>query len=47
MNHPKTDVERLHIKRKEVDSGLLRTEVTNKAEIISTAEYQNTKYAEV
>jgi hypothetical protein len=47
MHHPKTDVDRLYVKRKEEDSGLLRTEATNKAEIISISEYQNTKYAEV
>jgi hypothetical protein len=48
MHHPKTDVDRLHeyVKRKEGDSGLLRTEATNKAEIINIAEYLNTEHAE-
>jgi len=46
MHHPKTDVDRLYVKRKEGDSGLLRMEATNKAEIMNVAEYLNTKYAE-
>ena len=45
IHHPKTDVDRLYVKR-EGDSGLLRTEATNKAEIINTVKYLNTKYAE-
>ena len=46
MHHPKTDVDRLYVKRKEGDSGLLRMEATNKAEIMNVAEYLNTKCAE-
>ena len=45
MHHPRTDVDRLYVKRKG-DSGLLRIEVTNKAEIINTAEYLNTEHTE-
>jgi hypothetical protein len=44
IHHPKTDVDRLYVKR-EGDSGLLRIEATNKAEIINTAKYLNIKYA--
>ena len=43
MHHPKTDVDRLYVKRIEGDSGLLRNEETNKAEIFNIAEYLNTK----
>jgi hypothetical protein len=46
IHHPKTDVDRLYVKWKELDSGLLRNEVTNKEEIFNTAKYLNTKYAE-
>jgi hypothetical protein len=46
MHHPTTDVDRLYVKRKEGESGLLRIQVTNKTEIMNIAEYLNTKYAE-
>jgi hypothetical protein len=46
MHHPKTDMDRLYVKRKDGGTGLLQTEATNKTEIINTAEYLNTKYFE-
>ena len=46
MPHPKADIDRLYVKRKEGRRGLLQTEAMYKAEIINTAEYLNTKYIE-
>jgi bisphosphoglycerate-dependent phosphoglycerate mutase len=46
MYHTKADIHRLHVKRKEGRRGLLQTEVACKEQIINTAEYLNTKYAE-
>jgi len=45
MHHPKADIDREYVKRKGGRS-LLQNGVTNKAEIINTAEYLNTKYTE-
>jgi hypothetical protein len=45
MHHPKADTDRIYLKRKGGRS-LLQTEAKNKAEIINTAEYLNTKYTE-
>jgi hypothetical protein len=42
MHHPKADVERLYVKRKEWERGLLQTEATYTAEIINNTEYPNT-----
>ena len=46
MHHPKADIDRLYVKRKEGGRGLLKDEVPYKAGIINTAEYLNTKYKE-
>jgi recombinational DNA repair ATPase RecF len=43
-HHPKADIDRLNVKRKKGRRGLLQIEATYKAELISTAEYLNTKY---
>jgi hypothetical protein len=43
---PKTDVVRLHVKRKGGGRDLLHTEVTYKAEIVNIAEHLNTKHKE-
>jgi len=45
MHHPKSDIDRIYVKRKGGRS-LLQTGATNKAEIINIAEYLNTKYTE-
>jgi len=44
MHHPKTDIDRLYVKRKEGGRGLLQIEAIYKAAIINIAEYLNTKY---
>jgi len=44
MNHPKSNIERLYVKRKARDKGLLQTEATNTAEKINIAKYFNTMY---
>ena len=44
MHHRKADKDRLYVKRKEGGRGLLQIEATYKAEVISIAEYLNTKY---
>jgi hypothetical protein len=46
MHHPKADIDRLYVKRKEGGRGLLQVEVAYKTEIINIniAEYLNTKY---
>ena len=46
MHHPKDDIDRIYMKRKEVGRGLLQSAVTHKAQIINISEYLNTKYAE-
>jgi hypothetical protein len=46
MHHPKADIVRLSVKRKEGGRGLIQVEATYKAEIINIAEYLNTKYKE-
>ena len=44
MHHPKADIDRLYVKRKEGGRGLVQVEVAYKAEIINIAEYLNTNY---
>jgi hypothetical protein len=44
MQHPKAEVDKLYVKRKEGGRVLLQIEATYKREIINTAEYLNTKY---
>jgi len=44
MHHPKADIDRLYVKRKEGGRGLVQNEVAYKAEIINIAEYLNTNY---
>jgi hypothetical protein len=46
MHHPKADIDRLYVKRKEGGRGLVRVEAAYKAEIINIAEYLNTNYRE-
>jgi hypothetical protein len=46
MLHPKPDIDRLYVKRKEGGRGLLQAEVAYKAEIINIAEYLNINYKE-
>ena len=46
MHHPKTDIDRLYVKRKEGGRGLVQIEAAFKAEIINIAEYLNTNYKE-
>ena len=46
MHHPKADIDRLYVKRKEGGRGLLQFEAVYKAEIINIAEYLNTNYKE-
>lgn len=46
MHHPKTDIDRIYVKRKGGRRSLLQIEATHKAEIINIAEYLNTKYTE-
>ena len=44
MHHLKADIDRLSVKRKEGDRGLMQVETAYKAEIISIAEYLSTNY---
>ena len=44
VHHPKADIDRLYVKRKEGGRGLLQVEAAYKAEITSIAEYLNTNY---
>jgi len=44
MHHPKADIDRLYVKRKEGGRGLVQIEEAYKAEIINIAEYLNTNY---
>jgi hypothetical protein len=46
MHHPKADIDRLYVKRKEGGRRLLQVEAAYKAEIINITEYLNTKYKE-
>jgi hypothetical protein len=46
MHHPKADIDRLHVKRKEGGRGLIQVEAAYKTEIVNIAEYLNTKYKE-
>jgi len=45
-HHPKADIDRIYMKKKEDGRGLLQTEATYKAEIIKIAEYLKTEYTE-
>jgi hypothetical protein len=44
MHHPKADIDRLYVKRKEGRRGLVQVEAAYTAEIINIAGYLNTKY---
>jgi methyl coenzyme M reductase alpha subunit len=44
IHHPKADIDRLYVKRKEGGRGLIQVEAAYKAEIINIAEYLNTNY---
>jgi len=46
MHHPKADIDRLYVKKKEGGRGLVQIEAAHKAEIINIAEYLNTSYKE-
>ena len=46
MHHPKTEIDRLYVKRNEGGRGLVKVEAAYEAEIINLAEYLNTKYKE-
>jgi hypothetical protein len=46
MHHPKADIDRLYVKRKEGGRGLVQVAAAYKAEIINSAEYLNTNYKE-
>ena len=44
MRHPRADIDRLYVKRKEEGRGLVQIEVAYKAEIMNIAEYLSTNY---
>jgi hypothetical protein len=44
VHHPKADIDRLYVKRKEGGRGLVQVEAAYKAEITGIAEYLNTNY---
>ena len=46
MHHPKADIDKLYVKRKEGGRELVQIEAAYKAEIINIAEYLNTNYKE-
>jgi hypothetical protein len=46
MHHPKADIDRLYVKRKEGGRGLVQVEAAYKAKTINIAEYLKTKYKE-
>jgi len=46
IHHPKADIDRLYVKRKEGGRGLVQIEAAYKAEIINIAEYLNTYFEE-
>ena len=46
MHHPKADIDRLYVKRKEGGRGLVKSEAAYKTVIINIEEYLNTNYKE-
>ena len=46
MHHPKADIDRLYLKKKEEGRGLVQFAAAYKAETINIAEYLNTNYKE-
>ena len=44
MHHPKADIDRLYVNRKEGARGLVQIETAYKAEIMNIAEYLNKNY---
>ena len=46
VHHPKAEIDRLYVKRKEWGSGLIQIEAAYKVEIINIAEYLNRNYKE-
>ena len=44
MHHPKADIDRLYVKRKEGGRGMVQVEAAYKAQIINIAEYLNMKH---
>jgi hypothetical protein len=44
MHHPRADIDRLYVKRKEGGRGLVQVVLVYKREIINIAEYLNRKY---
>ena len=46
LHHPKADIDKLYVKRKEGGRRLVQIETAYKAEIINIAEYLNTNYKE-
>ena len=44
MPHPKVEIDRLYVKRKEGGRGLVQIEAVYKVEIINITEYLNTNY---
>jgi len=44
VHHPKADIDRLYVKRKEGGGGLVQVKAAYKAEITNIAEYLNTNY---
>jgi hypothetical protein len=46
VHHPKADIDRLYVKRKEGPPRLVQVQTAYKAEIVNIAEYLNTKYKE-
>jgi hypothetical protein len=46
VHHPKADIDRLHVKRKEEEREMIQVEAVYKAEITGIAEYLNLLNAE-
>jgi hypothetical protein len=44
VHHPKTQIARLYVKRREGGTGLVQVKAAYKAEITNIAEYLNTNY---
>jgi hypothetical protein len=44
VHHPKADIDRIYVKRKEGERGLVQVDAAYKAEITNIAEYLNTNY---
>jgi DNA-directed RNA polymerase subunit L len=44
VHHPKAEIARLYVKRKEGGRGLLQVKAAYKAEITNTEEFLNTNY---